>query len=93
MVARDLALKGIRVKTYNESTNKYIKIVTYLKAIWPELYFVEGTDAEYIDQILDYTENSQHDDAPDSAAVLARLLYPRNKVREVRKERALQENA
>jgi hypothetical protein len=36
--------------------------------------FLEGTDPEYIDQILDYTENAEHDDAPDSAACICRIL-------------------
>ena len=29
---------------------------------------------EYINQICDYNENAEHDDAPDSAAVACRLL-------------------
>lgn len=77
MVARDLKLAGIRVSPYNESMNKHIKIVTYLKAVWPDLIFVEGTDPEYIEQICDYNENAEHDDAPDSASVLARMMYPK----------------
>ena len=81
MVARDLKNMGIKIATYNEYMNKHIKIVTYLKAIWPEIVFVEGTDAEYIEQITDYTENAAHDDAPDSAACLARLLYRKNSKR------------
>lgn len=81
MVARDLKNMGIRTATYDEHMNKHIKIVTYLKAIWPETVFVEGTDPEYIEQITDYTENAAHDDAPDSAACLARLLYRKNSKR------------
>lgn len=77
MVARDLRNRGVRTVPYDESTNKHIKIVTYLKAIWPEIVFVEGTDPEYIEQICDYTEDAAHDDAPDSAACLARLMYPK----------------
>ena len=77
MVARDLKNSGIRAVPYDESTNKHIKIVTWLKAIWPELIFVEGTDQEYIEQICDYSEDAAHDDAPDSAACLARLFYPK----------------
>lgn len=75
MVARDLKSIGFRMVTYDEHTNKHIKIVTYLKAIWSRVIFVEGTDAEYIEQILDYNENAAHDDAPDSASCLARKLY------------------
>lgn len=77
MVARDLKKLGIRTVPYDESQNKYIKIATYLKAIWPDVIFVNGTDPEYIAQIYDYNEEAEHDDAPDSAASLARVLYPK----------------
>lgn len=77
MVARDLKKIGFRMATYSEHTNKHIKIVTYLKAIWSMVTFVEGTDSEYINMIYDYTEDAEHDDAPDSAACLARRLYKR----------------
>jgi predicted phage terminase large subunit-like protein len=75
MVARDLKNKGVRTVTYAEDMNKHIKIATYLKAVWKYVIFVEGTDAEYIEQICDYTEDAEHDDAPDSCACLARLLW------------------
>lgn len=74
MVAKELRGLGIRVKTYTENMNKYVKIVTYLKAIWKDVVFVEGTDPEYIAQICDYNEHAAHDDAPDSAASLARIM-------------------
>ena len=74
-VIRDLRKLGMRMVPYHESMNKYLKIVTYLKAIWKNVVFVEGTDQEYIDQICDYFEDAEHDDAPDSASCLARLLY------------------
>lgn len=75
MVARDLRAVGMKVVTYSETMNKHIKITTYLKAIWVDVEIVEGTDQEYLDMITDYTENSEHDDAPDSASCLARLYY------------------
>lgn len=75
MVGRDLRKLGIKVILYAERQNKYIKIATYLKAIWKDLIFVEGTDREYINQICDYNDKAEHDDAPDNAASLARLLY------------------
>lgn len=77
-VARDLRKMGAKVILYPERENKYIKIVTHLKAIWKDLIFVEGTDKEYIDQICNYYEDAEHDDAPDDASSLARLLYPKN---------------
>lgn len=62
--------KGARVVPYPETMNKHVKIVTYLKTAWPDVVFVEGTDQAYIDQICDYTEDAEHDDAPDSLASL-----------------------
>lgn len=77
-VAKDLRKLGLKVVTYTEHQNKYIKIVTHLKAIWNNLYFVDGTDPEFIRQIEDYYEDAEHDDAPDSAASLARFLSSRS---------------
>ena len=76
-VARDLRKLGAKVILYSEKENKYIKIVTHLKAIWKDLIFVDGTDREYIEQICNYFEDAEHDDAPDNAACLARLFYPK----------------
>jgi hypothetical protein len=76
-LAKALREKGERVITYAETMNKYIKIVTHLKGEWANVVFVKGTDAEYIDQILDYNEFAEHDDAPDSLACMMRLLHPR----------------
>jgi hypothetical protein len=60
-----------------KAQTNYLKITSYLKAIWKDIEFVAGTDEEYIKQITDYNENAEHDDAPDSLASLARLLYDR----------------
>ena len=59
-------------KTYHEKMNKYIKISTYLRENWSKIIFIKDTSKEYINQILDYTENAEHDDAPDSLASLIR---------------------
>ena len=81
-VARDLKRKmGMRMVTYHESMNKYVKISTYLKAIWPHVIFVEGTDEQYIEQILDYSAEAEHDDCADSAACLAMRLYKKAGIR------------
>lgn len=65
--------KGLWVATYHESQNKHMKISTYLKHRWPDVVFVEGTDAKYIEQICDYNEDADHDDCPDSLASLIRF--------------------
>lgn len=77
--ARDLKQKGLRTATYHESMNKYMKIVTYLKKVWPDAQFVEGTSEEYIMQIVDYNENAEHDDCPDSAASAIRQMWSKLK--------------
>jgi hypothetical protein len=59
-------------KCYHENMNKYVKISTHLKGQWSRIIFLSETDSEYINQILDYTENATHDDAPDSLASLLR---------------------
>ena len=75
MVGKELRKLGIKVILYHEDMNKFMKITTYLRAIWKDLIFVDGTDEEYINQICDYYEDAEHDDAPDSASSLARFLY------------------
>ena len=82
MVAKELKKQGVRTAVYHESMNKYLKIVTYLKAIWKDVIFAEGTDEEYIKQICDYYEDAEHDDAPDSAASLARMMYKKKSERQ-----------
>lgn len=73
-VARALRNKGIKVVSYDESQNKYIKIVSYLKFVWKDVIFVKGTDDKYIDMICEYSENAEHDDCPDSLSSLIRAV-------------------
>ena len=75
---RAFKAKGFKALPYKESQNKHVKIVTYLKSAWPDVIFCEGTDQKYIDQICDYTEDAEHDDAPDSLA----SIIQRGKFRE-----------
>ena len=73
-LAKEFRKQGSYALAYTEHMNKFMKICTYLKRWWPKIIFLEGTDPEYIDQILDYTEHAEHDDAPDSAACVCRIL-------------------
>lgn len=74
-LAKELRRRGERAVTYHEDMNKYLKITSYLKAEWENVYFCVGTDKEYIDQVCDYNENAEHDDAPDSLASQIRRLW------------------
>ncbi len=76
-LARNLKALGERVSAYHEDMNKYLKITSYLKGRWKDVYFVAGTDTEYINQICDYNENAEHDDAPDSLASIIRIKWAR----------------
>ena len=72
---KEIRRRGQQASSYWEDTNKYLKIVTYLKSEWRNIVFVEGTDDAYIEQILEYNENAEHDDAPDSLASIVRKLW------------------
>jgi hypothetical protein len=71
---REIRKQGITTRMYAERENKYFKISTFLRKWWGNVVFVDGTDPEYIAQIMDYTEDAAHDDAPDSAACVCRIL-------------------
>lgn len=73
-VARELRRMGAQVRTYQERQNKHLKISTHLRKWWPRLRFLRTTDPAYTDQILSYCESAAHDDAPDSAACICRIL-------------------
>ena len=73
-LAKEFRDRGVRVMTYHEKMNKDIKIQTYLYGAWQDIYWLEETDPNYINQIMDYTANAEIVDAPDSASCVCRLL-------------------
>lgn len=76
---KELGKLGCITDGYSETTNKFIKISTYLRKHWGEIIWLEDTDPDYMNEILDYTENAEHDDAPDSASCLIRKLTGKRK--------------
>lgn len=58
----------------NETANKHIKIVSFVKYNWGKLVFADDCQPEYMNQILDYTEDADLKDAADSLASLIREL-------------------
>lgn len=77
-LAKELRKQGLRAISYRESQNKFFKITSYLKGVWDNVHFVVGTDSEYIEQICDFNDYAEHDDAPDSLASIIRKLYSKN---------------
>ena len=71
---KELLEIGLPAHGYHESMNKFLKISTYLRKIWKQIVWLEETDPEYINEILDYSEFAEHDDSPDSAASLLRKM-------------------
>lgn len=70
------SLQGLEIPaaTYHEQQNKYIKITTHLKKMWKKIHWIPETDLNYLEMITDYNEQAAHDDAPDSASSLCRIL-------------------
>lgn len=73
-LAKELRGLGYHVDSYSESMNKFVKISTHLRSNWKQIVWLEDTDPEYINEILDYSEFAEHDDSPDSAASLLRKM-------------------
>lgn len=73
-LAQEILSRGASARPYTEKENKYVKISTYLRKWWPNIHFLAGTDNEYIQQIMDYTEDAEHDDGPDSCACVCRYF-------------------
>ena len=72
-LAGEIKRAGMSASPYTEHENKYVKISSFLRKWWDHIEWLEGTDTEYINQILGYTEDAEHDDAPDSAACVCRI--------------------
>ena len=71
---RELKSRGYTARVYTEKENKYYKIATFLRKWWGNIVFLDGTDPTYINMILEYNDTAEHDDAPDSAACVCRIL-------------------
>lgn len=78
-LAKELRNDGKIVNEYSEHTNKFIKISTFLRKNWNRVKFIEETGPDYLNEILDYTENAEHDDSPDSLASAIRKLTGKRK--------------
>ena len=61
---------------YHESMNKHIKITTHLLDAWGNIVWDTDTQEEYLDMIVDYSEDASNNDAPDSAASIVREYFP-----------------
>jgi hypothetical protein len=67
-----------------ERDNKHMKIVSYLKKHWSDVYIAEDSQTEFVAQVLDYAEGEEPDDAADALASLIREIVYNNNMREAR---------
>jgi hypothetical protein len=77
--ADKLRAQGLYVISYNERQNKTLKISSSLYEAWPDIIWDKDTDPEYLNQVLDWAEGVEPDDAPDSAATLLREKFTTTK--------------
>jgi hypothetical protein len=50
--------------------NKHVKIISFALNNWDDLIFAEDCQGEFVNQIMDYQEGQEPDDAPDALASL-----------------------
>jgi hypothetical protein len=67
-VVKALIERGMKAISYHEVENKHIKITNYIYKIWKKIRWANETDLNYLEQITDYEEGAEPDDAPDSLA-------------------------
>lgn len=72
---RDLLNYFPNVVPRHEKENKHVRIIGYAKKHWNDLIFDTKIQPEYINQILDYVEGEEPDDAPDSLAGAIREIF------------------
>ena len=76
--ASELKKRGLNVISYHEEMNKDTKISVFIYSIWQSLTFANGSEPEYMEQIVDWCPGSEPNDAPDSLASLIRMRFAKN---------------
>lgn len=74
MSKRDLLKLYPTVEGRHEKENKHVRIIGYAKKHWDSLHFAHDCQSEFLNQILDYQEGEEPDDAPDALAGIMREL-------------------
>lgn len=70
-----LRKQKLLTSTYHEDRNKHHKISTYLYEVWHLIDWDPETDDDYMEQIIDYREGEEPDDAGDSASSLISFKF------------------
>jgi len=67
-----LRQKGVWMTEYHELEKKHVKIANYLGEVFNQIEFAQESDPNYMEQVIDWREGEEPDDAPDSASALVR---------------------
>jgi predicted phage terminase large subunit-like protein len=66
--------RGLRTRPVYSTVNKLLRIQNYARMNWSKIRWSRMVEAEYLKQVLSYSELARHDDAPDSLAGLIQSL-------------------
>jgi predicted phage terminase large subunit-like protein len=83
-LAIELEKRNIVCGLVNNVTNKHLRIINAVKINWNLIRFSKNIQTDYLRQVLNYTEFSKHDDAPDSLAGLIER-FPKVAGRDIQK--------
>lgn len=70
LVVREFQRRGFYTKGVLSVSNKFARITSALKKNWHLIQFSTDVSTKFLDQILEYNENADKDDAPDALASL-----------------------
>lgn len=73
LIATELRRRGLHIKEVNNVKNKHLRIMDNVKKNWDRIVFSYGVDDDYMRSVLDYTEDSEFDDAVDSLSGLSQI--------------------
>lgn len=69
-IAHELRNRKLYVRERKATSNKFLRITDLVLKHWERLRFSSNVTESYLQQVLDYNELANHDDAPDSLAGL-----------------------
>ncbi|TGL39649.1 hypothetical protein EHQ53_14095 [Leptospira langatensis] len=72
-LARLRKIKGL-VRGHREKMNKHARIVSFVLGNWDMIVFPHDVESDWLNEVMEYVEGEEPDDAPDSFAGAVRAL-------------------
>lgn len=83
LIIPELRRRGLAVSGVVNNKNKHLRIMDAVKKNWDKILFDPDIDPDYIQQVAEYNETIEHDDAPDSLAGLIAQMNTNNKAQAI----------